>query len=366
MRSLTFPCYVLPTAILCLANAACGVAQAQSSLSLTPIANLQYDTVLVDEDTLPSRHAHDLRRARLGVRISSSQHPWQLVMDHDLADRTPPDFFLEVTPKNGTSLRFGQFKQPFTLEDAIADKQTAFMEASPVGAFVISRRLGAEYARWGKHGTFNIAAFGKRLDGSNEAVGMTTRGTWRLALNASYQAHIGMSLATESPQYSQASFSTNAGTVLDALKTTSTGTLTGVNRVDRFAVEGVWIKDAWSIQGEAASVFLRRDTHHVRGDTASLQMTWSPTGDGRNYKRGVATAPTPQGHIGWEIALRYGVVDLNDGTVRGGRSENWGIAVTCYPHTKMRVVANIVQSKGQRAGHLIEPLTAGLRLQFTY
>ena len=360
------PSSIAPVAVFFLGCGAFSAANAQSALSVTPIANIQYDAVMVDVNAQPTRHEQDLRRARIGVRISSRQQPWQLVMDHDFADRNPPDFFLEVSPREGTSLRLGQFKQPFALEDAIADKQTAFMETSPVGAFVISRRIGAEYAHWGKRGTFAIAAFGKRLDGSNDTTGISTRGTWRLAVDAPFQAHLGISLATEFPQHEQASFSMHAGTSLDARKVASTGTLTGINRVDRFAVESVWVKDAWSVQSEAASVILRRDTQQVRGQAANLQLTWSPTGDGRAYKRGVATGPSPKDHVGWEVALRYGVVDVNDGIVRGGYSENWGLAVTCYPHPNVRVLANIIQSKGRRAGQQIEPLTAGLRIQFTY
>ena len=70
--------------------------------------------------------------------------------------------------------------------------------------------------------------------------------------------------------------------------------------------------------------------------------------------------------MGWELALRYGVIDLNDGAaMRGGRAESWGLAATCYPHPNVRIIANLLQYNSTRRGVANDPLTAGLRVQFT-
>lgn len=357
-------CLALP-----LLAAACAAPAAASGLpfEVAPIANVQYEWARVDTDLGPLQTEDGFRRARLGFRLKGDNKRWQLVVDHDLADRTPPDAFLEITPGEGQSFRLGQFKQPFALEDAVADKQTAFLEASPIGAFVISRRIGAEYARWGKRGTVNAAIFGHRLDGTSDSPGATVRGTWLLRAGKQENAHVGMSLASESPRNHGASYSLNAGSVLSDVRVASTGGITGVDRIDRAALEALWVRGAWSLQAETAKVWLRRDGGEASGDAGSVQLTWSPTGDGRNYKRGVATGPTPKGHVGWELALRYGVIDLNDGpSMRGGRAENWGLAATCYPHPNVRVIANLLQYNSTRRGVANDPLTAGLRVQFTY
>lgn len=349
------------------ATCAAPAAAADLPFEIAPIANVQYEWARVDSDLGPVQTEDGFRRARLGFRLKGDNKRWQVVVDHDFADRTPPDAYLELTPGEGHSFRLGQFKQPFALEDAIADKQTAFLEASPIGAFVISRRIGAEYARWGKRGTFNAAVFGHRLDGTSNSPGATMRGTWLLRSGKAESAHVGMSLASESPRSNSASYSLNAGSVLSDLRVASTGSITRVDRIDRAAIEGLWVRGAWSFQAETARVFLRRDGGDVAGDAASMQLTWSPTGDGRSYKRGVATGPTPKGHVGWELALRYGVIDLNDGpSMRGGRAENWGLAATCYPHPNVRVIANLLQYNSTRRGVANHPLTAGLRVQFTY
>jgi phosphate-selective porin OprO/OprP len=356
----------IPLALL-LATCAAPATASGLPFEIAPVANVQYEWARVDSDLGPLQTEDGFRRARLGFRLKGDNKRWQVVVDHDFADRTPPDAYLELTPGEGHSFRLGQFKQPFALEDAIADKQTAFLEASPVGAFVISRRIGAEYARWGTRGTFNAALFGHRLDGTSDSPGASMRGTWLLRSGKEESAHVGLSLASESPRSHSASYSLNAGSVLSDLRVASTGSITGVDRIDRAAIEGLWVRGAWSLQAESAKVFLRRDAGDVSGDAASMQLTWSPTGDGRSYKRGVATAPSPKGHLGWELALRYSVMDLNDGpAMRGGRADSWGLAATCYPHPNMRVIANLLQYDSSRRGIANDPFTVGLRVQFTY
>lgn len=360
---------VRPERLLAFLLAACAAPAFASDLpfDIAPIANVQYEWGRVDSVLGPLQTEDGFRRARLGLRIKGDNKKWQLVLDHDFADKTPPDAYLELTPGEGQSFRFGQFKQPFALEDAIADKQTAFLEASPVGAFVISRRIGAEYARWGKHGTFNAAVFGHRLDGASDSPGASVRGTWLLRSSKEESIHVGMSLASESPRNDSASYSLNAGTTLSALRLASTGAIAGVDRIDRAALEGLWVRGAWSLQAETAKVVLRRDVGNLDGSASDVQLTWSPTGDGRTYKRGVATAPSPKGHVGWELALRWGTIDLDDGpAMRGGHAESWGLAATCYPHPNVRIIANLLQYNSTRRGVANDPLTAGLRVQFTY
>lgn len=356
-----------PTALaVALACAALPARAGTLPFDASPSANLQYEWAHVDSERAPLQNEDGVRRARLGFKLKGNNKRWQFVAEHDFADRTPPDAYLELTPAEGHAFRLGQFKQPFTLEDALTDKQTAFLEPSPVGAFAISRRIGAEYARYGKLGTLNAAVFGQRLDGTSDSPGAAVRGTWLLRSSASDSAHVGASLASESPRSGRASFSVAPGTTLTDLRVASTGTIAGVDRIDRAALEGVWVHAAWSMQAEAAQVFLRRDGADARGNAASAQLTWSPTGDGRVYRRGVAGGPSPKGHVGWELALRWGVVDLDDGTVRGGHAETLGLAATCYLHPNVRVIANLLRYDGDRRRVHDDPLVAGLRLQFNY
>lgn len=354
------PCIVL------IAAAAWPALAGAAPAKIVPTANLQYEWARVDSGNGSAQSVDGFRRARLGFRVKGDDQRWQLVVEHDFSGRTPADAFLELSPSNGEAIRIGQFKQPFSLEDALTDKQSAFLEPSPLGALVISRRIGVEYARWGPRGTFAAALFGQRLDGSNASPGASLRGTWRLHSEAQTSAHLGFSVASEFPRNARAGYSLNAGTVFSDLKTAATGSLAGVDRVDRFAAEALWLRGAWSAQVELAQVIVRRDLGTVHASAGSVQLTWSPTGDGRRYQRGVAAGPAPAGHVGWELALRAGFIDLDDGAVQGGQVQTWGLAATCYPHPRLRVIANLLHFRSRRAGVTDSPLTAGVRVQFSY
>lgn len=338
----------------------------ERAIDFAPTANVQYEWTQVDTDHAAPNGEYGFRRGRLGFRLQDRAKRWQFVAEHDFADRTPADAYLEWTPATGHSLRVGQFKQPFSLEDANSDKQSAFLEQSFVGVFAMSRRIGAEYARFGQRGTWNIALFGQRLDGTNDSRGVTTRGTWILHSGTDGVLHVGASLATESPEAPQASFSANPGTVFTTVRVASTGAIADVQRLDRAALEGLWLHGAWTLQAETAQVRARRDIAPAfHGDASSVLLTWSPNG-ARTYKRGVALSPTPKGHPVWEFALRWSAIDLDDAGVAGGHADSIGAAATCYLTGNVRVIADVVHNDSDRRGIETSPVVAGVRLQFTY
>ncbi|GHA90370.1 OprO/OprP family phosphate-selective porin [Cognatilysobacter bugurensis] len=331
-------------------------------LDLSPTANVQYDLVRFDSDDARLHDDHAFRRARLGFKLKGDA--WQFVAEHDLADRTPPDAYVEWTPAKGHSLRVGQFKQPFLLEDAISDKQSPFLEQAPIGAFGISRRLGVEYARQAGWGTVNAAVIGQRLDGTNEGLGVATRATWKLRGRDGEVLHIGGGLASESPEAGRAAFSTHPGTTMTDVRLARTGALRRVDRLDRAAIEALWIRGAWSVQGEHAQVAVARDASaDADGHAQSVLATWSPTGHARSYKRGVPGAPSGEGRA-WELAARWSAIDLDSRAVAGGSMQQFAVAATCYVNDHLRVGANLVRS--ERNGVTDEPLLAAMRVQLTY
>ncbi|MFC0677043.1 OprO/OprP family phosphate-selective porin [Lysobacter korlensis] len=353
-----------PLALGCaLLASPCYAAQADG-LDFSPTANIQYDWARFESDDVRLRDDDAFRRARVGFKLKGADGRWQLVAEHDLAENTPPDAFVEITPAKGHSLRIGQFKQPFLLEDAVSDKHALFMEQSLLGAFGISRRIGVEYARQAARGTINAAVFDQRLDGSNASRGFTTRATWRLREREGEVLHIGGGLASESPDNTRAAFSAGPGTALTEVKLARSGSMTRVDRVNRAALEGLWLRGAWSLQGELAQVTARRDGADFVGNAQSLLATWSPTGDARSYRRGVVGAPSVDDGPAWEFALRWSAIDLHDGAIAGGEVENLGAAATYYANSYLRVMVNLIHSR--RDGAQDSPTTAGLRVQVTY
>lgn len=353
--------------LLCAATALAlsQAATTAAAVEFAPTANVQYEWAHFDDDVRAFEDTHDFRRGRLGFKLKGDDGKWQFAAEHDFADKTPADAYLELTPAKGHAIRIGQFKQPFLLEDAVSDKHSALLEQSLVGVFAISRRIGIEYARFGDRGTVNAAVFGKRLDGSNESVGATVRATWVPGTTGGdVHRHLGVSLASESPHSERASFSANPGTTLTPLRLASTGGIVPVDRLDRGAVEALWMQAAWSLQAEVAAVATHGDGPGFFGHAQSLLATWSPSGDARSYKRGVVGPPSADN--AWELALRWSAVDLDDGVVAGGRVQQYGLGATWYFDKHLRVIANVVRNDSRRGGVSDDPLVAGLRVQFTY
>lgn len=335
---------------------------ATAAPDFSPSANIQYDWARFDSDDARLRDDHAFRRARLGFKVKGER--WQFVAEHDFAENTPPDAYLEFTPAKGHSLRVGQFKQPFLLEDAVSDKHSPLLEQSLLGAFGISRRIGIEYARQAAWGTANAAVFGQRLDGTSESLGIATRATRLLRERDGEVMHVGGGFASESPDTQRASFSASTGSSLTGVRLGSTGSIADVDRIDRAALEGLWIRNAWSLQGELAQVLVQRDGADFRGDAQSLLFTWSPTGDARSYKRGVVGAPSTADGGAWELALRWSAIDLDDDAIVGGRVRNLGLGATYYANKHLRIATNLVKSAREAADD--RPLVAELRVQLTY
>ena len=348
------------TSLAALALPPVSAAQAASDISLAPTANVQYEATQVsvgDQDETED----GFRRARLGFKLKGKA--WQLVAEHDFADKTPSDAYLELTPAEGHSLRVGQFKQPFMLEDAVSDKHSAILEASLISPFAISRRIGAEYARQFKLGTLYASVFGQRLDGTNESIGVAARATRLLRSSEHEEMHVGISVASEQPDNERASFRASPGTTFTDLRAASSGTLTAVDHIHRAAVEGVWLRDALTVQAELAGVSVVRDGADFHGNGGSVQVAWSPTGHMRSYKRGVIGAPVGDG-IGWELAARLSTIDLDDGSVRGGQADSYGLGVVCTFNPYARVLFNVVRTDLRHRSD--DPTVAGVRLQLTY
>lgn len=334
--------------------------QAAFAASIAPTANVQYEAAEVSADS-GDQTEEGFRRARLGFKLKGKS--WQLVAEHDFADKTPADAYFELTPAEGHSVRVGQFKQPFMLEDAISDKHSALLESAMISTFAVSRRLGVEYARQFERGTLNASMFGDRLDGTNESIGVAARATRLLRSGEREKMHVGLSLASEHPDNERASFRASPGTTFTDLRAASTGTLGGVDQLHRAAVEGVWLRDALTMQAEVAAVSVEREGGDFRGTGGSVQVAWSPNGHMRSYKRGVIGAPAGDG-IGWELAARLSTIDLEDGRVRGGQADSYGVGVVCTFNPYARVLFNVVHTDLHQRSD--DPTVAGVRLQLTY
>ena len=123
--------------------------------------------------------------------------------------------------------------------------------------------------------------------------------------------------------------------------------------VDLFDAEIAWVWGPFSLQAEG--IFSRVDVDSGAGRDfwgTYVQASWFLTGEHRAYDRGRGafgrTSPThsfnpSQGHWGaWEFAARYSFLDLDDGTVRGGKLHDVVAGLNWYLFPNLRIMWNYV------------------------
>jgi phosphate-selective porin OprO/OprP len=336
-------------------------------LSFQPSLSANYDWLRAQPDSRPFADVDDWRRARVGFALRSGEQ-WQLRAEHDLSKRTAPELSLQWFLGNGRHLRFGQFKQPFLLDDVINERQTPLMEQSLATAFAISRRIGAEYGQSDDRHSFNVSMFGKRLDGRFEGFGMASRYSRVLRRWDGGLLHLGGSLALEDPRADSARFSTRPESGVATRSLADTGSFGGVAQLRRGALEFLMLQGPWSLQAEHALGQATRDgSDRFDSDASYVLLGFSPTGHARSYKSGVVGSPKfGAGERPWELFLRYSRIDLDDDGVQGGRQHDWNIGATWYLHANLRLMANYTFVDSRRRGVADAPELLQLRVQFTY
>lgn len=351
-------------ALLALAVSTSAHAEA-GDVSFKPTGVIYYDAVDAHPDVKPFEDVDKVRSARLGFVLKGGDR-WQFNVEHEFTDRSTPDVVLQVTPAKGHTLRFGQFKQPFLLEDATSARQTPMMEASLSGAFAYGRRIGMGYSHANNDHAIHAAVFGKRLDGKNEGIGATVRASRALHLGEDL-LHLGVGAGVDSPDSDTARFSSKPESALATSSLVDTGTLAGVDRIVRGGLEAVWISGPYSLQGEAVAVRADRDgLSDVRGSGGYALASWSPSGHRRNYKAGTVNSPTLGDGMAWEVFVRYSTLDLDSAASQGGYQSDWNFGATWYVNPYARVMANYVIADSRRRGVNDDPRLLQMRLQLQF
>lgn len=350
-------------AVLCALALPAAVHADDAPISIAPTASLMLDRVAVDDDTRPLEDAWDARRVRAGI-IIKQEGRFQLRLEHDATDNSTPEISLQWFLPRGQSLRVGQFKQAFLLDDIINERQTPMLEPSLASAFLISRRLGVEHAISGANWTWQAAVFDQRLDGTQERRGLVARYTRVAARGDGWLLHLGGSAATEDPKGDTFRVSARPETYFGVPALVDTGSFGGVDRISRAAIESLWIAGPWSVQAEAAGLRAARDGDDFDGRAGYVLLGWSPTGHARGYAKGVVGWPAQvDGAV--ELFARASRIDLDDGPVRGGRQTNLSLGATWYVNKNLRFVAALIRMDSERRGVADDPAVFALRAQIS-
>ena len=249
----------------------------------------------------------------------------------------------------------GQQTEPFSLENDMSGLATTFMERGLPNALTPGNNVGFSLAAGGKAWFLETGVFGRDLAGSrdvsSQGLGWSTRAVYLPELSEKKVLHLGASFSWRGLfdliEDNHTFVRSRPEVGLTDVRYVDTGDLPGINHIYRFGLEGAWQAGPLSIQAEYIRTFLSREG--VYGNAALegwyAYLSWFPFGGGRKYAPARALFVYPDIRSPWgdlEVAARYSMLNLNDGSVRGGKEQNVTLGLNWYLTPKVRIMANYV------------------------
>ena len=249
----------------------------------------------------------------------------------------------------------GQQTEPFSLENDMSGLATTFMERALPNALTPGNNVGLSFSAKPESWFLETGIFGRDLAGSRDVSSQGLGWSARLAFvpepSEKKVLHLGMSLSWRglfdlvSENHTFIRSRPEVG--LTDVRYVDTGDLPGINHIYRFGLEGAWQAGPLSFQAEYIRTFLSRLGNY--GDSAFegwyAYMSWFPFGGSRKYAPAKALFVYPEIRSSWgefEVAARYSMLNLNDGSVRGGKEQNVTLGLNWYLTPKLRIMANYV------------------------
>lgn len=369
-------------------------ADGSSSLQIGTLQ--QIDLAVYDADgPVDLADGSELRRSRISVS-GVFLKDWQYRAEYEFgtaATLTPiTDAYVVYTALKPVTVTVGQFKPPFSLEALTSDKGSTFTErALPFNLIspLLVRLPGAMVASYGAHWTLSGGLFSEPLGNNqsgDEGWGAAARGTYAPVVSSTHLVHLGLGLQwheptadnstnTMGPKSSAVRFRARPESNELAQRFVDTGELIDIKDYRFIGPEFAGVFGPASIQGEYDRVTVERENgqHHLDFNSWYTQVAYTLTGEVRPYKSDRAIfdiiRPTHNfGSDGWgafEIAARLSEIDLNDGSVIGGRERDATAGLSWYLNPYMRVSANLVKVLKIDGGSFDgqEPTVYQMRLQ---
>lgn len=343
---------------------------------------LQLDATHIDQGDKDAISGTEMRRARLALGGKSQAWSYRLEAEFSGTVGLTDGWATWTGPVTVTA---GHFKQPYSLEALMSDKDLAFMERSLSSSLLAARAPGLMVSGGGETWSGALSLFGEQLSTAgtdDEGGGLSARGSWAPLIGDGRALHLASSLHWRKPTQNPAAAETWAlaskpeiNLLPNAERLLNTGNIANASDYTLLSLEAA---KAWGpvlAQAEYGWVQLERSKQNAatrldfQGGYA--QVSWALSGELRPYQanRGIFGGIKPKGEVAWEAALRLSELDLIDGPVNGGRERNASASLNAYIGPAVKLSLNAVQvldvDRGPKAMDA-KPRALMLRAQFAY
>ncbi|MEW8027592.1 MAG: porin [Candidatus Thiodiazotropha sp.] len=311
------------------------------------------DVALFDEDKNVLGNGSELRDLRLDLEGRLyADFIYELSVDFSDGDADVKDAWAAYDAIYPWRFSVGHFKEPFSLEEMTSKRYLTFMERALPNAFAPGRNMGIG-AHWsGEQMTFAAGLFGDDYnddtdDEGDEGWGVSGRLTYAPLAEDRSVLHLGIAASyRKTDDEEEVRIDTRPESHLTDIRYLDTGKLKQSHSTTLLGLEGAWVSGSLSVQGEWMQAKVERDESvEPTFEGWYLQVSWFLTGESRRYKQSLAKfgriRPLSD-HGAVEVAARFSSLDLNDGEIEGGSSDNVTLGINWYINKQIRLMANTI------------------------
>jgi phosphate-selective porin OprO and OprP len=356
---------LVPVLVLSSAVLASGLASAASpEFKVRGRFNLDY--AMHDEDNVPLDDGFLFRRTRIGVEGTIDEN-WSGIIEYDFAENGTNGQDIVLRRKlGGGTMKFGNFKVPMGMEEVANTNHIAFVERSSANtALVDARRLGAGYDYYDGALGFQGMVYGRALGADqpgNDPLGIAARFIFAPRLD-DHQLHLAASVAYEDTRdFNTRRYRDRPEARVDGKRLIDTGNIADVDATTKLGLEIASQTGSFIAQSEYFGVSVDRATGaDPRFSGWYVQGSWILTGERRPYRNGVFRGLIPGGpeQGAWELSMRFGSVDLNDGGFAGGVQDTVTLGVNYYPNANVRFMLNYIMVDVRDSGAIVDGSPVG-------
>lgn len=287
---------------------------------------------------------------------------------------------LKSIPYIGT-IRFGQQKEPFNLEQMSSTNDTPFIERGPTADLHTQRNTGVRILNHYKNrlawsfGVFRSQdAFGDAVgqDGGDYNYTGRITGAPIYGDDGRRVVHLGIAYSRRKPLDGMERFRSRPRVNI-APRFVDTGNFSA-EHIDQYGAEFAAVLNSLSIQGELVYDHIdSRGGARERFWGAYGYVTYFLTGEHRNYRGSVGDMvavklkenfdPRAGKWGAFELGFRVGYIDLDSGNINGGKSSDYTFALNWYFIKESRLMINYVRTNLEGVG---ETDAINLRFQVVF
>ena len=333
---------------------------------------LHVDGALYDEEIAELGSGTEIRRARLFAEGALAED-WDYKFEFDFndGDVVPTDTYVQYRGLPLGTLKVGQFKMPFSLEEQTSSRFITFMERAMINEFVPARRVGVGYEATQRGLTFGAALFGQAAGDSaeDEGVGAAARIAYAFQPRAGTLLHLGLGGAYEEPGTTDTDsdvvrISARPESHVTGIRLVDTGDIAAVGSRTSLGLEFAAVYGSLSAQAEYIQQSLATESSDFDLGGYYAYLSWFPGGQSRPYKNG--KFERVQAESAWEFGLRFSSIDLNDGLAAGGEQDNLTVGANYYVNPYLRFMLNYIVVDSERAGVADKPDVFQARLSLDF